>query len=110
LALVAGYDRVDGVQRLVLFVERILPISILAVAAVGAPVMMLAPEGLPRLRSLSKELTEVDSENAALRQQIQHLRGNVQHLREDPAAVERIARDELGLVRTSEVVFQFPRR
>jgi cell division protein FtsB len=70
------------VHRFVLFVERILPISILAMAAALVPTMMLAPQGIPR----------------------------VQHLREDPVAVERIARDELGLVRTSEVVFQFPRR
>jgi cell division protein FtsB len=97
-------------RRLVRFAERILPIAILAMAVVGVPVMMLAPEGLPRLRSLSKELAQVESENAEQRQQIQQLRGKVRHLREDPAAVERIARDELGLVRTSEVVFQFPRR
>jgi cell division protein FtsB len=98
------------VQRLVRLTERILPIAMLATAAVAVPLMMLAPEGLPRLRSLSKELAQVESENADQRQQIQHLRGKVRHLREDPAAVERIARDELGLVRTSEVVFQFPRR
>jgi cell division protein FtsB len=101
---------VVAVQRLVLFVERILPIAVLVVAVVGVPVMILSPEGLPRLRSLSRELAQVDSENADLRQQIQQLRGRVQHLREDPVAVERIARDELGLVRTSEVVFQFPRK
>jgi cell division protein FtsB len=98
------------VQRLVHLVERILPIGILGMAAVGVPVMMLAPEGLPRLRSLSKELGQVTAENAELGLQIQQLRGKVRHLREDPVAVERIARDELGLVRTSEVVFQFPRR
>ena len=98
-----------AVHRVVTLLERALPISILALAVIGAPVMMLAPEGLPRLRSLSKELAQVESENGELRQQIQHLRGRVQHLREDPVAVERIARDELGLVRTSEVVFQFPR-
>jgi len=102
--------RFERVPRLFLLVERILPIAILAMAVVGAPAMMLAPEGLPRLRSLSKELSHVKNENAELRQQIRHLRGRVQHLRDDPAAVERIARDELGLVRTSEVVFQFPRR
>ncbi|MCK6592584.1 MAG: septum formation initiator family protein [Polyangiaceae bacterium] len=31
-------------------------------------------------------------------------------LRDDPSAVERIARDDLGLVRQTEVVFQFPVR
>jgi cell division protein FtsB len=100
----------EPVSRVFLLVERILPIAILAMAIILAPAMMLAPEGLPRLRSLSKELSQVQGENAELRQQIRHLRGRVQHLRDDPAAVERIARDELGLVRTSEVVFQFPRR
>jgi cell division protein FtsB len=94
----------------ILFIERVLPLSILAMAAVGVPIMMLAPDGLPRLRSLSKELSQVEGENAELRQRIQHLRREVEHLREDPASIERIARDELGLVRTSEVVFQFPRR
>jgi cell division protein FtsB len=98
------------VHKIVLFVERILPLTILALAAIGAPIMMLAPEGLPRLRSLSRELADVEAENANLRRQIVHLKGEVSHLREDPAAVERIARDELGLIRTSEVVFQFPRR
>jgi cell division protein FtsB len=98
------------VHRIVALAERVLPLTILALAAIGSPIMMLAPEGLPRLRSLSKELAEVDAENATLRRQITHLKGEVLHLREDPAAIERIARDELGLIRTSEVVFQFPRR
>jgi cell division protein FtsB len=98
------------VHRFVLLLERVLPLSILAMAIIGAPVMMLAPEGLPRLRALSKELAAVERETSELRQDIQHLRGRVQHLREDPAAIERLARDELGLVRSSEVVFQFPRK
>jgi cell division protein FtsB len=97
-------------QRLVLVLERLLPITILAIAVLGAPALMLAPAGLPRLRALSRELGDVEGQNAELRRQIQELRSAVQHLREDPRAVERIARDELGLVRGSEVVFQFSRR
>lgn len=97
------------VQRLPELVERALPLTILAVAVVGAPVMILAPQGLPRLRALENELGEVRGENQELRRQIERLRGEVSHLRDDPAAVERIARDELGLVRQTEVVFQFPR-
>lgn len=96
-------------QRIPALVERALPITILALAVIGAPVMIFAPEGLPRLRGLEKELGEVHEENQQLRRQIDRLRGEVSHLRDDPAAVERIARDELGLVRQTEVVFQFPR-
>jgi len=97
-------------HKWVLFWERVLPIAILVMAAVGAPILILAPEGLPRLRALSRELAEVELENAQLRRDVHDLHGKVQHLREDPVTVERIARDELGLVRSSEVVFQFSRR
>jgi cell division protein FtsB len=88
----------------------VLPVAILVVAVVGAPVLIFSPQGLPRLRGLEKELTEVDDENADLRREIDALHGRVSRLRDDPAAVERIARDNLGLVRQTEVVFQFQTR
>ena len=97
-------------RRLTLFLERVLPVAILVVAVVGAPVMIFSPQGLPRLRGLEKELGDVEDENAELRRQIEALRGRVARLRDDPAAVERIARDDLGLVRQTEVVFQFAGR
>ncbi len=83
--------------------------AILAVALVGAPVLIFQPEGLPRMRALEKELGEVNAENAELRRDVSRLRVQVRALRDDPAAVERIARDQLGLVRKSDVVFQFKR-
>ncbi len=88
--------------------ERFLPGFILVVAAIGAPVMIFSSDGLPRLRSLEKELTQVQKENEEERRQIAFLRQAVAAMKDNPAAVERIARDELGLVRKDEVVFQFP--
>ncbi len=96
--------------RHALLAERLLPVAILVVAVVGAPVLIFSPQGLPRLRSLQKELADVDDENADLRRDIDALHGNVSRLRDDPGAVERIARDNLGLVRQTEVVFQFQTR
>jgi cell division protein FtsB len=90
-------------------IQRTLPIAMLSLALVAVPVLVLQPEGLPRLRALQKELDEVDAENAELRRDVGRLRVDVRQLRDDPAAVERIARDELGMVRKSEVVFQFGR-
>ena len=87
--------------------QRALPIAILAIAALGAPILILEPDGLPRMRALQTELAQTNDENAELRRHITELRGQVRELRDDPAAVERIARDDLGLVRKSEVVFQF---
>jgi len=91
------------------FLERVFPIGILALAIFGVPILVLAPEGLPRMRGLERELAEVTTENEELRRAVTNLRGEVKRLRDDPAAVERIARDQLGLVRKSEIVFQFPR-
>jgi cell division protein FtsB len=87
--------------------ERALPIGLIALAIVGVPVLIVQPEGLPRMRALEKELAGVEAENAELRRDVGKLRVEVKELRDDPAAVERIARDQLGLVRKSEVVFQF---
>jgi cell division protein FtsB len=91
------------------FLERALPIGLLALALVGVPILVLEPEGLPRMRALEKELAQVNADNVELRRDVGKLRVEVRELRDDPAAVERIARDQLGLVRRSEVVFQFGR-
>jgi cell division protein FtsB len=90
-------------------IQRTLPIAMLALALVAVPVLVLEPEGLPRLRALQKELDQVNTENDELRRDVGRLRIEVKQLRDDPAAIERIARDELGMVRKSEVVFQFGR-
>jgi cell division protein FtsB len=79
----------------------------LSLALIAVPILVLEPAGLPRLQALERELQGVENDNAELRRDIDHLRVEVQALRDDPAAVERIARDELGMVRRSEVVFQF---
>ncbi len=89
---------------------RGLPLAVLTISVVAVPVLVLEPEGLPRMRALEKELQGVQAENADLRRDVTRLRGEVKDLREEPAAVERIAREQLGLVRKSEVVFQFEKK
>lgn len=94
-------------QRLTAAIQRALPAAILGLALVSVPVLIFQPEGLPRVRALDRELTDVEAENAELTRDVDRLRLEVTELRDDPTAVERIARDQLGLVRKSEVVFQF---
>jgi len=87
--------------------QRALPIGILALAMVGAPVLIFEPQGLPRMQTLDRELARVQAENIELRRDIATLRVEVRQLRDEPAAVEKIARNQLGLVRKNEIVFQF---
>ena len=84
-----------------------MPLSVLAIAAISVPMMMLSATGLPRLQGLREEKVRADDEVSRLSQQIWELRSEVARIKDDPAAVERAARDELGLVRRTEVVFQF---
>jgi cell division protein FtsB len=88
-------------------IQRTLPIAMLSLALIAVPILVLQPEGLPRLRALQTELSGANAQNDDLRREIARLRVEVRTLRDDPAAVERIARGELGMVRKSEVVFQF---
>ncbi len=86
---------------------RLLPIGILGLAIVAVPVMIFSPTGLDRLRGLREEKRRVEAEVSQLSLEIEELRAEVERIKHDPAAVEQVARDELGLVRKTEVVFQF---
>ena len=99
-----------AMQRLTLLLERLLPVAVLLLALIGAPLMIFSRDGLPRLRGLERELASVEAENRDAQREIEELRGYVARLRDDPAAVERIARDDLGLMRQSEIVFQFAKK
>lgn len=87
----------------------VLPLAILAVAIIGVPVLVFEPQGLPRLRSLERDLEQVEAENAAAEREITRLRNQVKLLKDDLATVEKVARQELGLIRKSEIVLQLPR-
>ena len=85
-----------------------LPFGLLVISMVSVPLSILDDEGLPRYRALKDELAEVERVNERLRREVQELHHEVNDLRQDPAAIERIARDELGMIRADEILFQFP--
>lgn len=87
----------------------VLPLGILAIAVVGVPVLVFEPQGLPRLRSLERDLEQVEAENRGAEREIARLRTQVKLLKDDLATVEKVARQELGLVRKSEIVLQMPK-
>jgi len=89
--------------------QRVLPLLVTAGAAIAVPIMIFSPSGLSRLAALRQERGRADDEVARLSREIDRLRAEVTRVKEDPAYVERSARDELGLLRQTEVVFQFRR-
>ena len=85
-----------------------LPFGLLVLSIVGVPLSILDDEGLPRYRALKGELAEIRRVNERLRRDVVQLHRAVDGLRDDPLAIERIARDELGMIRDDEILFQFP--
>jgi cell division protein FtsB len=85
----------------------LLPFAMLVCAIVAVPLRILAEEGLPRYRALQSEQVDLDAQNERMRREVRDLQREVEALRSDPGAIERIARDELGMVRPGEVIFQF---
>jgi cell division protein FtsB len=81
----------------------------MVMAVMTVPILVLDEQGLPRFRHLSAELQDLRESNEELVREIAKLKGEIDALRSDPNYVERIARDELGMVRNEEFVFQFPR-
>jgi len=75
----------------------------------GCFIAAFGPSGYRDLRRSRRELTE---RQITLQRQIdavRELRTQVRALEDDPAAVERIAREELGLVREGEITILLPR-
>jgi cell division protein FtsB len=80
---------------------------VLAVGAVGTPWLLISTGGTARLGQLEREREEVELEISRLTKRVHELKARAQAVRSDPREVERVARDKLGLVRRTEVIFQF---
>lgn len=86
----------------------VLPFLLMVMAIMTVPTLVLDEQGLPRFRQLESELGTLRGSNAELVREIAALKAEIESLRADTRYVERIARDELGMVRPDEFVFQFP--
>ena len=82
-------------------------------AFIGLLVMLIAilsvggNRSLIRIYQMSKTRTELHREIGRLKRLNQELAGEVQSFKNDPGRVEAIAREDLGLVKPGEVVYQF---
>jgi cell division protein FtsB len=83
--------------------------KLLAVATALAVALSLVSvadaKGFRRYLRLRDDVASLHGRNAALAAQNESLRREIQALREDPAALERAVREELGYVKPGEIVF-----
>jgi len=66
--------------------------------------------GVLAMRRAQQEAAGVQREIDQLNEENLQLQKNVQSLKTDPEAIERIAREEMGLARPGEYIFKIPAR
>jgi cell division protein FtsB len=69
---------------------------------------LFGSHGLLAMRRTQTQMKELRGEINRLNQENSNLNKQVQALRTDPKAVERIAREEMGLARPGEMIFKLP--
>jgi len=86
----------------------IIPLGLLVATSVAVPLQLVGGQGMPRYLELRAQIARVTQSNEQLEREIKALRQEAELLRNDARAIERLARDDLGMVRQGEIVFQFP--
>jgi cell division protein FtsL len=66
--------------------------------------------GVLAMRRAQREAASVQQEIDQINEENRQLQKNVQSLKTDPEAIERIAREEMGLARPGEYIFKIPAR
>lgn len=86
-------------------------VRLLGVAALAVLTVALAVYGgnqVLRVTQLRRELEAMERDIVTLRARASELAHTVDRLRNDPAYIEKLAREELGYVRPDETVLKFP--
>ena len=84
-----------------------LSFGLLVFTMVSVPLLIFDDKSYPRYQSLKTELSRSEANRAQLEREVEALKRRVDRLKNDPHAIERIARDDLGMVRPGELIFQF---
>ncbi len=85
--------------------NRILNYVLALITVVLVVDALVGDKGLLETIRARRQFAGVEAALAATRQENARLREQVRRLKEDPASVEAIAREELGLIRPGEMLF-----
>src|SRR5262249_40182764 len=102
----AGPRRLRKPRAMSLRSRRVLRTVVLAVLAISLGAY--GGQSLTRVWALKKEVESLEREVGALRADTARLTAGVGRLRTDPAEIEQIAREKLGLVKPGERVYKLP--
>lgn len=84
--------------------RKALSLAIFLIAAASLLNALFGDRGLLELLRARQEINSLDQEIAALREKNQSLLSEIRALKSSPLAVERLARENMGLVKPGEIV------
>ncbi|MCD6497863.1 MAG: septum formation initiator family protein [Deltaproteobacteria bacterium] len=87
------------------FFAQVLLAAVLAMGLSWLPFEFVGRHGLMQYFGLKSELRTIKERNRRKAAEIRVLTRQVEDLRSNDAAISRVARDELGLIRDGEIVF-----
>ena len=82
------------------------PWLVLIIVTVTVIAASTGDQGLVRLLQLRSDYARIQDQNADLQADNVRLEAEVKRLRENPLAIEKIAREDLGMVKGDEIVYQ----
>jgi len=88
---------------------RVVAAGLIAGALTYVPYHVYARSGLARTLQLRRELATLKARNEQLRDETLRLARQAEALRDDTDAIERVARAELGWVRSGEIIVDLSR-
>jgi len=80
----------------------------IAVGLVAVGLLVFGGTSLVRVWQMKREVEVLERDIQRLRAEADQLSRTVDRLRDDPALVEQLAREELGMVKGGEKVLKFP--
>jgi cell division protein FtsB len=86
---------------------RWIKLILLAVMAAAVVAAIFGDKGLMHLYDLRRQRDEIHRENQRLEQQNREMQREVELLLHDLRYLDRIAREELGLIGPNEIIFRF---
>jgi len=69
---------------------------------------VFGPHGFIAMRRTQMEIEQVQQQIGKMNDENKSLADQVSSLKSDPKAIERIAREEMGLARPGEMIFKIP--
>jgi len=87
--------------------RRVLYIVIAAALVAIYYLVFDGESGYLKIRAMERKILERKVENTQLAEANDRLREEIDRLRNDPAYIEKIAREKLGLAKKGEIIYRF---